>query len=379
MAPAIAARIARAERDGADAIPVGNLTPAPRRHRRARRGAGLPAARSSGATPGEVYNVCTGQDLAVQELADRLVGLATPPARARAATPRCCARSTCPCSGATPPSCAPPPAGSPRSPSSRPSPTCSTTCAPVCGPRRRPRWRHRDPTRALITGITGQDGSYLAELLLDKGYEVVGMVRRSSTTNFERIAHLQDRLMLDPYTSSGDLLDEASLIAILREYRPHEVYNLAAAVVRADVVQPAGAHRRDHRPRRHPAARRHPHRRPDDPLLPGELERDVRQGAGGAADRDARPFYPRSPYGVAKLYGHWITVNYRESYDLHASSAASSSTTSRPRRGLEFLPRKVSHGVAKIKLGPGRRSCRSATSTPSATGASPATTSRRCG
>ena len=96
---------------------------------------------------------------------------------------------------------------------------------------------------ALITGITGQDGSYLAELLLQKDYEVVGMVRRSSTTNFERIAHIQDQLILDPYTSSGDLLDEASLIAILQEYRPQEVYNLAVAVVRADIVQPARAHR----------------------------------------------------------------------------------------------------------------------------------------
>ena len=146
------------------------------------------------------------------------------------------------------------------------------------------------------------------------------MVRRSSTTNFERIAHLQDRVVLDPYTSSGDLLDEASLISILREYRPDRGVQPRRPVVRADVVHAAGAHRRDHRARRHPAARRHPHRRPGDPLLPGELERDVRQGAGGAADRADAVLPALARTASAKLYGHWITVNYRESYDLHASS-----------------------------------------------------------
>jgi GDPmannose 4,6-dehydratase len=203
--------------------------------------------------------------------------------------------------------------------------------------------------RALITGITGQDGSYLAELLLDKGYEVVGMVRRSSTVNFERIAHIQDRLILDPYTASGDLLDEASLIAILREYEPTEVYNLAAqSFVQTSFKQP---------------------------VLTGEItalgvtrlldairitDPGIRFYQASSSEMfgkvqevpqtEGTPFYPRSPYGVAKVYGHWITVNYRESYGLHASSGILFNHES-PRRGMEFLPRKVSHGVAKIKLG----------------------------
>jgi GDPmannose 4,6-dehydratase len=202
--------------------------------------------------------------------------------------------------------------------------------------------------RALITGITGQDGSYLAELLLEKGYEVIGMVRRSSSTNFERIAHLQDRVVLDPYTSSGDLLDEASLISILRECRPTEVYNLAAqSFVQTSFTQP---------------------------VLTGEItalgvtrlldavrivDPEIRFYQASSSEmfgkaqevpqNEATPFYPRSPYGVAKLYGHWITVNYRESYDLHASSGILFNHES-PRRGMEFLPRKVSHGVARIKL-----------------------------
>ncbi|HJR25006.1 MAG TPA: GDP-mannose 4,6-dehydratase [Acidimicrobiales bacterium] len=201
----------------------------------------------------------------------------------------------------------------------------------------------------MITGITGQDGSYLAELLLEKGYEVVGMVRRSSTTNFERIAHLQDKLILDPYTASGDLLDEGSLIAILREYRPQEVYNLASqSFVQTSFNQP---------------------------VLTGEItalgvtrlldairivDPTIRYYQASSSEmfgkvqevpqNERTPFYPRSPYGVAKLYGHWITVNYRESYGLHASSGILFNHES-PRRGLEFLPRKVSDGVAKIKLG----------------------------
>ncbi len=203
--------------------------------------------------------------------------------------------------------------------------------------------------RALITGITGQDGSYLAELLLDKGYEVVGMVRRSSTTNFERISHLQDRIELDPYTSSGDLLDEASLISILRDCRPTEVYNLAAqSFVQTSFKQP---------------------------VLTGEItalgvtrlldairivDPSIRFYQASSSEmfgkvqqvpqNEATPFYPRSPYGVAKLYGHWITVNYRESYGLHASSGILFNHES-PRRGHEFLPRKVTHTVARIKLG----------------------------
>jgi GDPmannose 4,6-dehydratase len=203
--------------------------------------------------------------------------------------------------------------------------------------------------RALITGITGQDGSYLAELLLDKGYEVIGMVRRSSTTNFERIAHLQDRLVLDPYTSSGDLLDEASLIHILREHRPNEIYNLAAqSFVQTSFNQP---------------------------VLTGEItalgvtrlldairlvDSDIRFYQASSSEMfgkvqavpqvEGTPFYPRSPYGCAKLYGHWITVNYRESYGLHASSGILFNHES-PRRGMEFVTRKITHAVAKIKLG----------------------------
>jgi GDPmannose 4,6-dehydratase len=201
------------------------------------------------------------------------------------------------------------------------------------------------PKRALITGITGQDGSYLAELLLDQGYEVVGMVRRSSTVNFERIAHIQDRVTLVP----GDLLDEVSLIGILREHSPHEVYNLAAQ----SFVQTSWSQ----------------------PVLTGEttalgvtrLLDAIRIAAPEARfyqasssemfgkvhevpQNEHTPFYPRSPYGVAKVYGHWITVNYRESYGLHASSGMLFNHES-PRRGLEFVTRKVSHGVARIALG----------------------------
>ena len=203
--------------------------------------------------------------------------------------------------------------------------------------------------RAFITGITGQDGSYLAEFLLDKGYEVVGMVRRSSTVNFERIAHIQDRLILDPYSTSGDLLDEASLISILREYRPTEVYNLAAqSFVQTSFGQP---------------------------VLTGEItalgvtrlldairivDPDIRFYQASSSEmfgkvvevpqRETTPFYPRSPYGVAKVYGHWITVNYRESYGLHATSGILFNHES-PRRGLEFSTRKITHGVARIAHG----------------------------
>src|SRR2546423_8427429 len=199
--------------------------------------------------------------------------------------------------------------------------------------------------RALITGITGQDGSYLAELLLDKDYEVVGMLRRSSTVNFERIAHIQDRLTL----VTGDLLDEVSMINTLRTHRPEEVYNLAAQ----SFVQTAWSQ----------------------PVLTGETTAlgvtrvldAIRIGDPGirfyqasssemfgkvreSPQRETTPFYPRSPYGVAKVYGHWITVNYRESYGLHASSGICFNHEG-PRRGLEFVTRKVSNGVARIKLG----------------------------
>jgi GDPmannose 4,6-dehydratase len=199
--------------------------------------------------------------------------------------------------------------------------------------------------RALITGITGQDGSYLAELLLDEGYEVFGMVRRSSTVNFERIATIQDRLTLVP----GDLLDEVSLIGILREHKPTEIYNLAAqSFVPTSWSQP---------------------------VLTGEttalgvtrmldairiVDPEIRFYQASSSEMfgkvlevpqtEKTPFYPRSPYGVAKVYGHWITINYRESYGLHASSGMLFNHGS-PRRGLEFVERKVTHGVARIACG----------------------------
>ena len=199
--------------------------------------------------------------------------------------------------------------------------------------------------RALITGITGQDGSYLAELLLDKGYDVIGMVRRSSTLNFERIGHLQDDVELVP----GDLLDEVSMIHILRNHRPDEVYNLAAqSFVQTSFRQPVltgettalGVTRlldairlADHEVRFYQASS-------------SEMFGKVVE----VPQKESTPFYPRSPYGVAKLYGHWITVNYRESYGMHASSGILFNHES-PRRGLEFVTRKIANGVARIKLG----------------------------
>jgi GDPmannose 4,6-dehydratase len=199
--------------------------------------------------------------------------------------------------------------------------------------------------RALITGITGQDGSYLAEFLLEQGYEVIGMVRRSSTVNFERISHIQDRITL----VSGDLLDEVSLINILREHRPSEVYNLAAQ----SFVQTSWSQ----------------------PVFTGEttalgvtrmldairiVDPDIRFYQASSSEmfgkvvevpqRETTPFYPRSPYGVAKVYGHWITVNYRESYNMHVTSGILFNHES-PRRGIEFVTRKVTNGAARIKLG----------------------------
>ncbi len=201
------------------------------------------------------------------------------------------------------------------------------------------------PKRALITGVTGQDGSYLAEFLLTQDYEVVGMVRRSSTLNFERIAHIQDDLTL----VAGDLLDEASLISVLRDHQPQEIYNLAAQ----SFVQTSWSQ----------------------PVLTGEttalsvtrmldairmVDPDIRFYQASSSEMfgkvqavpqtETTPFYPRSPYGVAKVYGHWITVNYRESYGLHASSGMLFNHES-PRRGLEFVTRKVTHGVARIMAG----------------------------
>jgi GDPmannose 4,6-dehydratase len=199
--------------------------------------------------------------------------------------------------------------------------------------------------RALITGITGQDGSYLAEFLLEKGYEVIGMVRRSSTINFERIDHIQDHLEL----VSGDLLDQASMIDIIDGHRPDEVYNLAAqSYVQTSWAQPVftgevtglGVTRLLD-------AIRHV-----DPGIrfyqasTSEMFGKVRE----VPQNENTPFYPRSPYGVAKVYGHWITVNYRESYDLYAVSGICFNHES-PRRGHEFVTRKITRGAARIKLG----------------------------
>ena len=197
----------------------------------------------------------------------------------------------------------------------------------------------------MITGVTGQDGSYLAELLLDKGYQVAGMVRRSSTVSFERITHLMDQVEF----VSGDLLDQVSMVQALRSFEPEEVYNLAAqSFVQTSFSQP---------------------------VLTGEttalgvtrlldavrlVDPSIRYYQASSSEMfgkvaevpqtEATPFHPRSPYGVAKVYGHWITVNYRESYGLHASSGMLFNHES-PRRGLEFVTRKISHGAARIALG----------------------------
>jgi GDPmannose 4,6-dehydratase len=199
--------------------------------------------------------------------------------------------------------------------------------------------------RALITGITGQDGSYLAELLLEKEYEVFGMVRRSSSENFERIEHLVGRVNL----LQGDLLDPASLMAVLEDTQPSEVYNLAAqSFVPTSWNQPVltaeftavGVTRVLEAIRRvDPSIRFYQ-------ASSSEMFGKVRE----VPQSELTPFYPRSPYGVAKAYGHFITVNYRESYDLFAVSGILFNHES-PRRGLEFVTRKVSDGVAKIKLG----------------------------
>jgi GDPmannose 4,6-dehydratase len=198
---------------------------------------------------------------------------------------------------------------------------------------------------ALITGITGQDGSYLAELLLEKGYRVVGMVRRASTENFERIAHLRHRLEL----RQADLLDQLSLIDLLRDTEPDEVYNLAAqSFVPTSWLQPVlttefdavGVTRLLEGIRLvAPKARFYQ-------ASSSEMFGKVRE----TPQRETTPFYPRSPYGVAKAYGHFITVNYRESYKLFACSGILFNHES-PRRGREFVTRKVSDGVAAIKLG----------------------------
>jgi GDPmannose 4,6-dehydratase len=199
--------------------------------------------------------------------------------------------------------------------------------------------------RALITGITGQDGSYLAELLLDKGYEVVGMIRRLSAPNVWRIEHLLKRIVLKP----ADLLDQLSLLRLIDEVRPHEIYNLAAmSFVPASWDQPmlTGEFNSQGVTRILDAIRR------VDPSIrfyqasSSEMFGKVRE----VPQTELTPFYPRSPYGVSKVFAHYITVNYRESYDLFAVSGMLFNHES-PRRGLEFVTRKVTDGVARIKLG----------------------------
>ena len=198
---------------------------------------------------------------------------------------------------------------------------------------------------ALITGITGQDGSYLAEFLLTQGYDVVGMVRRTSIINLDRLESIQDRITL----VQGDLQDEASLIGLLQEFEPDEVYNLAAmSFVPTSWQQPVLTAE---------ATALGVTRLLDAIRL---VNKDIRFYQASSSEmfgkvvevpqRESTPFHPRSPYGVAKVYGHWITINYRESYDMHATSGILFNHGS-PRRGLEFAERKISHGAAAIKLG----------------------------
>lgn len=199
--------------------------------------------------------------------------------------------------------------------------------------------------RALITGITGQDGSYLAELLLQKGYDVYGLVRRTSTLNFERIRHIQEQITL----VSGDILDQTSMTRALSDIRPQEVYNLAAQsfvqtswnqpVFTGDVTALGVTRLLDAIRTVDPEIRLYQ-------ASSSEMFGKVQE----VPQKETTPFYPRSPYGVAKAYGHWITVNYRESYNMHATSGILFNHES-PRRGLEFVTRKVTHQAAKIKLG----------------------------
>ena len=199
--------------------------------------------------------------------------------------------------------------------------------------------------RALITGITGQDGSYLAELLLEKGYEVLGMVRRSSTESFERIDHIKDRITL----VQADLLDQLSIINIIEEHRPEEVYNLAAqSFVPTSWTQPVLTGENDALgvAKVLQAIRLIDTKIKFDQASSSEMFGKVQQ----VPQTEKTPFYPRSPYGVAKVYGHWITVNYRESYGIHGNSGILFNHES-PRRGLEFVTRKITDGAARIKLG----------------------------
>jgi GDPmannose 4,6-dehydratase len=198
---------------------------------------------------------------------------------------------------------------------------------------------------ALITGVNGQDGSYLAELLLSKGYDVIGMVRRSSTVTCERIEHIQDQMTI----VQGDLHDQSSLVALMEEYKPDEIYNLASqsfvatswsqAVLTGEVTALGVTRILESMRLVTPKARFYQ-------ASSSEMFGKVTE----TPQRETTSFYPRSPYGVAKVYGHWITINYRESYGLYAVSGILFNHES-PRRGLEFVTRKISNGVARIKLG----------------------------
>ncbi|HEB65226.1 MAG TPA: GDP-mannose 4,6-dehydratase [Chloroflexi bacterium] len=198
---------------------------------------------------------------------------------------------------------------------------------------------------ALITGVTGQDGSYLAEFLLNKGYTVVGMVRRTSTVTFERISHIQDDLII----VQGDLHDQSSLVDVMEQHQPDEVYNLAAQsfvpvswnqpVLTGEVTSLGVTRLLEAIRMVKPEARFYQ-------ASSSEMFGKVRE----VPQKETTPFYPRSPYGVAKVYGHWITVNYRESYNLYAVSGILFNHES-PRRGLEFVTRKITYGAARIKLG----------------------------
>jgi GDPmannose 4,6-dehydratase len=199
--------------------------------------------------------------------------------------------------------------------------------------------------RAIITGITGQDGSYLAELLLEKGYDVTGVVRRSSSPNFWRIQHLVDRVSLRP----ADLLDQLSLLRLIQDVKPHEIYNLAAmSFVPASWDQPllTGDYNSMGVTRLLEAIRQIDTSIKVYQASSSEMYGRVRE----VPQTELTPFYPRSPYGVSKVFGHYITVNYRESYNMFAVSGILFNHES-PRRGLEFVTRKVTDGVARIKLG----------------------------
>ena len=189
---------------------------------------------------------------------------------------------------------------------------------------------------ALITGITGQDGSYLAEFLLEKGYRVVGMVRRTSTINFDRIAHIQDALEI----VQGDLLDQSSLTDTIRDHRPDEVYNLAAQSFVPTLIQPTRAYGRIHCTGCHAHAGSRSAGKARYALLPGQFQRNVWQSRRGSPTRDDPRFIHAALMGVAKVYGHWITINYRESYNLFACNGILFNHES-PRRGLEFVTHKV--------------------------------------